>query len=320
MSSKQSKRIQELEKALKNKKDELARLKKAKAAAAGGGRRGNRANGGYQRFAQQQLDPFSRAVGAKWPDSNGARTVSLRLRTIVTPEKNSTYDTIAFAIRPSMAALVWSNPTMSSAEIVSDWNGGTATAAQGYTGGLASSAYTYRIVSFSAIIKVIEAALTAAGRITVISGQQEDTSTMPVSRSALSMAKQDFPFSAGKQIKWISKPVDNQSAEFVGATGSANGWQACQVFCTGLSGATAKVDVEVRMDIEVIPAKNTAINQAATDAEPYNIGKMEAISNYAARLTNAVGTTAGVMAATYGSAVYQYARGMRGEPQPYQPM
>lgn len=280
MTLKQQKRIDELQR-------ELAQKKKASQSQnrKGGGGAKKRQRDNHDQFALTQLDPFSRDAGAKWPDSNASRSITDRSRTMVAPSNNATYTTSkCFAVRPSLAAVVWSNPTMTSAEDVSDWNNGTSTPTSGYSS-LAASAYRYRVVAMAVDIMVTDPAITAKGVITLITNSSPDTGGLPGSRSTPAASKQVYPYKAGQTIRWISKPLDNTASEYIAPTAVAYGWQSLAVFCTGLS-ADAAVQLEVRLDLECLPVPGEIIANTATAAAPYSISKLEAIANQASSLSN----------------------------------
>lgn len=257
------------------------------------------------RAARIQLNPFSRSDGSKWTDDNAARSVAMRTRTLSSPPINGTYPTIAFAVTPALAEMLYIAPALGAAETINTTWAASPVNNVAYASLITEAAF-YRIVGWGFRLTVVEAALTAQGVITVqtLSGANPivaNANSLPGTRSDQTEGKQTYAFSAGQVIEWFSKPTDNVTRHYAAPGSSFDGsWEACAVWCTGLS-ATAKVELEVRMDLEVLPSKGKVLNYSVTNAAPYKPGVLAAVADYASSTLNSTSVMNAIGAAAMGT-------------------
>lgn len=259
------------------------------------------------RAARLQLNVFSRHVGAKWTDDNAARSNAMRTRTFFSPVVNAANPgTMAFAVMPALATMAYVNPSLSGAETINTTWSGTAIDNSAYAS-LNTEGVFYRVVGFGLRISVTQAALASQGVITLQTHNGYNAAVAgrdgyPATRSAITAGKQTYPFSAGRVIEWNSKPIDNSCREYTTIGGDTR-WEKLCVWCTGLStGAT--VEVEVRMDIEVIASAGNILNYTATDAAKFNPGILEAVSDYSASMVNSFNVASNTAAAIAAGGTY----------------
>lgn len=317
MTSKQSKRIAALEK-------ELAAEKKKKKGAQQSRAQGPRRSGpSAAQKAAVLLNPFSRRIGAKWPDSNAARSVTLRSRTLMSIDSTGTVSAnasndIVFAIVADPSGVLKANPDLNgSGDVITTWANADVEPVQNYANLLADSTGV-RIVALGAKVRVTQNVLDAQGTIVaMISNGTTDAlanaNSLPGKSSDQTISKQVYTFSNGKEFSWHSNMLDNGAMEYQPANAlAASNWTSLAVFCKGLkTGAT--VHVEIHMDLEIMPAVGKILASTATSAAKYDPAVLAAAANMAATAPgtwetamNVAGVGAGIVAGA-APQVMQYA-------------
>jgi len=236
-------------------------------------------------LAMRYLDPW-RSQGLKWPDANGANSLTLTVYTRFTLTPYADGGVISARVYPgSLAKLYYvaSDVNTTTGGTVSDW--GSANACANYTDILASYS-GFRVVSAGARIQYIGNDYNNAGGL-VLRGSvsaAHATADPPVNKDSYTPHFLEQPYK--KAASWVASRtgVEAEHYDLISKDPDDN-WTNLSIFIYGADTTTPQsAQVTVVQNLELVPIAGTTLAQASSPAAPQHVSLVQNIHNASVRV------------------------------------
>lgn len=216
--------------------------------------------------------------GTKWPDSNGAYSITASLVTRFNIVPVSGY--AAVRIYPgNFATMFFNDPTLDGSGYVTDW--GTGLPCNTYSG-FVDSMEGVRLVSAGVKIKYIGNSFNNGGNVYAASMpvKSHTTTTKPTRRVDQAPHFVTFPLKKS-EFKWIATRSGVEAEHYdLPAQAVDDNWSSLTLFFYGADSTTPQaVEIEVTQNVEMLPPAASGYSLLASPAAPASVQTTQYVQN-----------------------------------------